>query len=226
MEYGFPLNLTLETPLGSWEPCIAEAWTNNWDWFVTEDKTFLYYRATATVWHRFLKDVRSHKGYKSTYLVVDHPIESVLRATVESGHGGLFLLSTSTKPSIEDSTDSTRMIVESLEIPLPELKWTMDYLHSSDKTDQLLENFNSGTALAVSDGSYYPYEKIGAAAWIITTPDETQWIKGGGIIPGPKEVQSAYRSEVGGLVSIAVCLTSLSSHLSPQLLRHVMDYRR
>jgi hypothetical protein len=86
----------------------------------------------------------------------------------------------------------------------------MDYLHSSDKIDQLLENINSGTALAVSDGSYYPYEKIGAAAWIITAPDETQWIKGG----GPKKVQSAYRSEVGGLVGIAVCLTSLSSHLN------------
>jgi hypothetical protein len=86
----------------------------------------------------------------------------------------------------------------------------MDYLHSSDKIDQLLENINSGTALAVSDGSYYPYEKIGAAAWIITAPDERQWIKGG----GPKKVQSAYRSEVGGLVGIAVCLTSLSSHLN------------
>jgi hypothetical protein len=98
------------------------------------------------------------------------------------------------------------MIVGSLETPLPELKWTMDYLHSSDKIDQLLENINSGTALAVSDGSYYP--------WIITTLDETQWIKGGGIIPGPKKVQSAYRSEVGGLVGIAVCLTSLSSHLN------------
>jgi hypothetical protein len=43
---------------------------------------------------------------------------------------------------------------------------------------------------------------------------KTQWIKEGGIIPGPKEVQSAYRSEVGGLVGIAVCLTSLSSHLN------------
>ena len=121
MEYVFPLNLTLETPLGPWEPCIAEEWTKNWDWFVTGDKTFLYYRETATAWHRFLKNERLHKEYKTTYLVVDHPTESVLRATVESGHGGLLLLSTSIKPTIEDSTDSTRMIVGSLETPLPEL---------------------------------------------------------------------------------------------------------
>ena len=82
-------------------------------------------------------------------------------------------------------TDSTRMIVGSLETHLPELKGTMDYLHSSDKIDQLLENINSGTALAVSDGSYYHYKKIGAAAWIITTPDETQWIKGGAQLACP-----------------------------------------
>ena len=41
------------------------------------------------------------------------------------------------------------------------------------------------------DGSFF-HEKIGAAAWILSSADGRQWIAGGSTISGPAEVQSAY----------------------------------
>jgi len=74
----------------------------------------------------------------------------------------------------------------------------------------LLRAHQDGVGCAFSDGSYYPNEKVGAAAWIIITSDgTTEWIEGGGVLPGPADVQNSYRSELGGQVGIASCLQSI-----------------
>ena len=57
---------------------------------------------------------------------------------------------------------------------------------------------------------------MGAAAWIIITPDGNEWIEGGGVLPGPADVQSSYRSELGGQVGIASCLQCLQQELDEQ----------
>ena len=46
------------------------------------------------------------------------------------------------------------------------------------------KNIVSGTALAVSDGSYYPSKDVGAYAWTISVPDGKEKVQGGGVIPG------------------------------------------
>ena len=42
--------------------------------------------------------------------------------------------------------------------------------------------------------------------------DQTKWIEGGGPLPRPKYPQDPYRSELGGLLGITVCLSCLSRH--------------
>ena len=74
----------------------------------------------------------------------------------------------------------------------------MSHLSSAPLTDRLLYHLLHGTALAVSDGSYFPLHKVGACAWVIATPDGSQWISGGGLVPGTKEDQSLYSSELAG----------------------------
>jgi hypothetical protein len=64
-------------------------------------------------------------------------------------------------------------------------------------------------AYAVSDGSYYPTYQTGVCAWILATRDVSEWIKGGGIIPGCKDDQDPYRSELGGQVGLAVFISTI-----------------
>ena len=95
-------------------------------------------------------------------------------------------------------------------IRIPQLPWTMSTLRTSPSIEGLLLALRNGTSCAVSDGSFYPNEKVVAAAWIIITPDGTEWIEGGGVLPGPADVQNSYCSELGGQVGIVVsCLKSL-----------------
>jgi len=100
-------------------------------------------------------------------------------------------------------------------IPKPTLAWTMAHLDSSTTITNLIQSIRDGTALAVSDGSFYPLSRIGAAAWIISTPDQSEWIEGGGVLPGPLISQDPYRSELAGLLGMAVCLSSMSTLIGP-----------
>ena len=65
-----------------------------------------------------------------------------------------------------------------------------------------------GTALAVSDGSFKA--GFGTYSWIITTQDERYCLEGVGVVPGEKEFQSAYRSELCGLHAIMTVLQELA----------------
>ena len=79
----------------------------------------------------------------------------------------------------------------------------MNTLLTSPSIEGLLLAIRDGAGCADRDGSYYPNEKVGAAAWIIITPDGTEWIEGGGVLPCPADVQNSYRSELKcfGLIS-------------------------
>mmetsp|Transcript_23121 Transcript_23121/g.34229 ORF Transcript_23121/g.34229 Transcript_23121/m.34229 type:complete len:87 (+) Transcript_23121:53-313(+) len=85
----------------------------------------------------------------------------------------------------------------------------MSHLTSSDAISPLIDAIKEGDAICVSDGSYFPLEKVSAAAWIISTENESSWIEGGGVIPGPVDEQNSYRSKLGGLVGIATGLNCL-----------------
>jgi hypothetical protein len=64
-----------------------------------------------------------------------------------------------------------------------------------------------GSAIAVSDGLFK--SSFGTFSWIITTPDEHAKLEGVGIVPGKPEFQSAYRSELCGLLAILSVLQEL-----------------
>ena len=72
----------------------------------------------------------------------------------------------------------------------------MHRLNSSPTTSKVLTSLVNGTALGISDGSYFPQGQIGSCSWILASSDGSEWIEGGGIIPGPKHKQSSYRSEL------------------------------
>ena len=63
----------------------------------------------------------------------------------------------------------------------------MKNITHSISTSKLLTSLLDGTALAVSDGSFFPVQKFGSCGWIISSPDDTEWIQGGGTTPGEAE---------------------------------------
>jgi hypothetical protein len=89
-------------------------------------------------------------------------------------------------------------------------------LRTSPSIEGLLLALRDGAGCTVSDGSYYPNEKVGAAAWIIITPDGTEWVEGGGALPGPADVPNSYRSELGGQVGIVSCLQCIKQEFDGQ----------
>ena len=58
---------------------------------------------------------------------------------------------------------------------------------------------------------------MGACGWVVVTPDGTQWISGGGIVPGTMDDQSAYRSKLAGQVGIVAFLEALIFTDNPDL---------
>ena len=197
-------------PLGNWIIKSDSEWTDNWDWFLSADREFLYFRLDSRTWHRFLKLPHAHRGYHDDFFEMHvHPIGNLCPATVCSRDGGIHLLSSVHRAAANPPADNIQHLVGNRVIRKPQLPWTMSTLRTSPSIEGLLLALRDGAGCAVSDGSYYPNEKVGAAAWIIITPDGTEWIEGGGVLPGPADVQNSYWSELVGPVGIASCLQSL-----------------
>ena len=57
----------------------------------------------------------------------------------------------------------------------------------------------NGSVHIVSDGSYLNGPQIGAAGWVIETTDGKVHLEGSFGTVGPKEIQSACRSELSGI---------------------------
>ena len=92
----------------------------------------------------------------------------------------------------------------------------MHRLNSSSTTSKLLASLLDGTAIGVSDGYYFTHEQVGSCAWIIACSDSSEWVEGGGIIPGPKLEQDSYWSELGGQTGVSIVCSSIILHLLPE----------
>ena len=59
----------------------------------------------------------------------------------------------------------------------PKINWFMDRVQSSIQTTKLHNSLMEGSALAISDGSFFPIERVGACPWIIASSDGIEWIE-------------------------------------------------
>ena len=111
------------------------------------------------------------------------------------------------------------MLFEQIKILRPKIDWFMSSLSSTFTTSKLLRYLLQGSDYDVSDGSFYPITKRVSRTRIISTPDGTELIQGGCLLPGNEEDQDPYRSKLGGhfgLVAITTGIT-LPNELIPTL---------
>lgn len=88
-------------------------------------------------------------------------------------------------------------------------KWLSEFYEYEDDGKKIATKWNSGTILAVSDGSYK--DSWVTYGWIIQVgAAEVMW--GAGEVPGSRDNQSSYRSEIMGLLSLVFMLETIKSH--------------
>ena len=200
---------SLEQPLGAWHVMPNTQWRDNWDYFLTLDKEFLYHRVKSR-WHRHLKRQHTHRSYHKRYLDLDDiPTHNIYRATVKPSANILVVTSFAHKPDTSLPPEPPSHKFGNIKLVKPKIDWFMNYVSSSPTTHNLWNDIIQGQAYAVSDGSFFPTSRTGACAWIVSTRGGEEWIKGGGIIPGSTYDQDPYRSELGGQVGLASFITSI-----------------
>ena len=199
-------NFRLITPLGSWIHGLSDC---NWDWYTGRDN-FLYHRLGKDLWERHLIKVNCHHTYHTESLLLqEDPITPLCKASISHMGDRIYLLNTSNMISTTSNDTGLHATYDEITTSPPSVDWFMNYISHSSSTGQLLSSLQNGTAVAVSDGSYYPDTQIGSCGWIIASTNGGEWIQGGGIIPGDKKDQCSHRSELGGQVGIASFLHSL-----------------
>ena len=203
-------NEHLPTPLGKWIDMPTEDWLANWDYFISSDKQFLYHRLGKSNWRRHLQKDYSHRSYHTPYLQLDEPPEDTLiRVTIQDHKNERNVISLSHKGIHTPDEVTNFLTYDQITISKPKINWFMTSVSSSPTTANLLQHLIHGTAYGVSDGSFYPNTRTGSCAWIISTPDGTEYIQGGGLVPGESEDQDPYRSELGGQLGLAAMASGI-----------------
>ena len=97
------------------------------------------------------------------------------------------------------------------EIPPPpaHFEWLHFKTVHTDSIVELLHDLQNNSVVAVTDGSYKPFEETGAAAWTIESASGQQYISGISLIPGHLSSQSAIRSELVGVLAILAYMDKL-----------------
>ena len=126
---------SLEQPLGPWEYMTDTSWIDNWDYFLTLDKEFLYHGVKSR-WHRHLKRQFSHKSYHVEFLD-DIPLDNIFRASIKSSTTCLLVISYSQKPNIPVLPDPIAHTFGQITLLKPKIDWFMHYLSSSHSTNNL-----------------------------------------------------------------------------------------
>ena len=190
----------LKTPLTDWFGIPSE-----WEWFVTDsDPAFLLHKITDQEYHIHKRLGRS----KITLRFSENPTEHITRS-LEG------LLPVTVKPFyksyISDFPYNTVGEKDNGSNDIKRTEWLNIERIRRGATQRLVQAIKTNCALAVSDGSYIETKGIGTASWIISTFDKTAFITAGALSPGNKEIQSAYRSEILGILGVleelyAICV--------------------
>ena len=96
--------------------------------------------------------------------------------------------------------------------PLPTARhWTLSKIQRSQNLKKLFTDFKTGKARVCSDGSFYPHSGKGGAAWRIESNCGTEYIEGGGQVPGARDDMCSYRTELGGLIGSSLAVRGLET---------------
>ena len=201
-------SLQLPTTLKNWT-FSQSIYSKNWDWFVTENREFLYHNIHHE-WQRHLLIPSSHRRYHIEYLPMQtRPTCRLLPASTIISDRSINLRNfCSLPPSLPQHDDMIAIGPFTFRDNFQQCYF--DNISHSDSLLSLHHHINTGTAISVSDGTFFPSHQIGAFAWIVSTPDLKEWIQGSSIVPGNRSIHSAFRAELCGLAGIAFFFNTIN----------------
>merc|ERR1712091_192810 len=85
------------------------------------------------------------------------------------------------------------------------------FILPSDGGEVIAQAIASGTAAAVSDGSFDDKRQAGSSAFIIAPSKDkgVELLEGANFVTGARVEQSAYRSELAGVLGVLTCVEAL-----------------
>ena len=187
--FGMKAGVTSYT-LGSWlHNDISQL-----NWFHHQSSSSLFQRF-GHIWRVWRRDSRRGRiGVKTKnkyFTTATRTPPSAIKATIKYvSHNRIQF--TGSAPMINDDTTlySNHLSANMLPLYINDEGADLQHLYSC---------LTNGSVHIVSDGSYLNGPQIGAAGWVIETTDGKVHLEGSFGTVGPKEIQSACRSELSGI---------------------------
>ena len=190
----------VHSPLGNW---YTSDQNSSWEWYVNDSATFLYQQTPSNHWRQYRKLGRSYLQHRfSLHSVSCQPpsLDSLRRTTITStSHHHL-------------SEGSATFITNIESMPINHLqykKWLHYKVTSTDDVTELIQSIRDGTAVIVTDGSYFEEWHTGSAAWTIESFSGAQHITGISVTPGPPSIVNSHRSELVGTLAALEMLSEV-----------------
>jgi hypothetical protein len=195
----------------------------HWKWYFcpAEDRLYAKEGLLWRVYCRHRSRISPRQGrstYSKTEQLLREPPDGLRIASVKKqaqlilyqGSGALrSMRHNNAQQTVSQSFEEERL----LRPPLGQ--WAIQEITVTDDGEAMAQAIRQGTAIAVSDGSYK--DGRGTAAFILETSEnstETGRIVGVNSIPGEKEDQTSYRSEIGGVSGIVETVAILCARYS------------
>jgi hypothetical protein len=130
-----------------------------------------------------------------------------LCATVFPLHPGRFILSNFGWDATPATTNPPTSLCEAIKRLPPECRWAVQRFNSSDNGLCIAQAIQNGTAIALSDGSFK--DGFGTSAIIIEATDPGDNIIAVNVVPGHRDTQSSYCSELAGIFGQVIMINTI-----------------
>lgn len=134
-----------------------------------------------------------------------HPAKDMVQTDVQCRDIYRHLLNWAQQPDEPPHLEKPLTIVEWLYSADQNKKWsTQHVMHSSQAGRVLAMSIQSSTMISGSDRSFE--EQYETLAWTMQTHNSDVHLTGVNVVPGAKDIKSAYRSELAGLYRMIVAI--------------------
>jgi hypothetical protein len=195
--------------IGEWLPTSKDSW----QWWMDPDERLFHQEGAVWVEWKTVGDARLRllsRSFSSGLIVATLPSSlqpvsikrySLSKQVKVTGQAVLQLESIPEAPSTLDGWLAHLRHTE------PHDAWILDELEVSGSALDIANSIRADTARAVSDGSFK--DSAGAAAFCIVSPKTGSYLQGSHTVQGPGTSQSAYHSELLGILGIQRLATLL-----------------
>lgn len=177
---------------------------SNWRWFYKAQEEALFLNSDQG-WQHWTRDTnRGRRGRLSKFRYNSQCISKptdIRKATVTHTTGGRVIF-TGSAECMEDA-----VTMHSSKIKFNEVQ--LDIQDDNLSINNFISALQEGKAKAVCDGSYFPEEQVGAAAWVFEEDITDTSISGAMPVVGQKEEQNPCRSETMGIYCVLLHLLQI-----------------